>query len=112
MSITFAPNTYPSTRAFAPEEDSLNVSNTHAVLILGALGLDASDPCGEADANTLMALCALYCATSMQDLGVPSEQHGNVITCGRREGYLDERIAELGRIAAVAADAGVEVYWG
>jgi hypothetical protein len=116
MSITF------TTTHGGPE---LNVANGNAVDLLQLLGLPA-EAWGEAPAEdflgrVLMAQALLDVATD-DEHGRPEvfdEQGdlfgvtvGQVIWCGRRPGYLAERLAELHQIAHWANQFSAEVQWG
>jgi hypothetical protein len=108
---------------FGPE---VNVSNANARLILDALGLEAGDLTGALDAPGFQARVLTALALAPEDAGVPMHQlvpgestvfgsvvegGATVIDCGRREGYLQERLAELLAVADAAILAGREVTW-
>ncbi len=110
MSITFSHPTGP---------ESLNLSNTNAVALLTYLGLPAA-PAGELDAQELIVRCATvrHAGHGLDELGQPDPGHpiddgglsrldvdlgrSRLIDCGRRPGYLAERLAALERIAVDA----------
>ena len=58
------------------------------------------------------AICrrALWPEFAKEDTGTPTVQDGNVIFCGRPEGYLQTRAAQLLALCDLAGDA--EVCWG
>lgn len=107
MSITFQ-----TTHTHGPE---LNMANGNAAAILQLLGLPA-DPGGEATAEQmlgriLIAQALLDVATDDEN-GTPDVHDGRVIYCGRRPGYLAERLADLQEIATWAHQHHVPVVWG
>ncbi len=110
MSITFW---HPA----GPE--SLNLSNINASALLTYLGLPAG-PAGDLDAQDLIVRCATIRHTGhgLDALGQPDPGHPiddgglsrldvdlggpRLIDCGRRPGYLAERLAALEQIAVDA----------
>lgn len=97
------------------EADALeiNVSNVNARLLLGSLGYAVDDDLyGEAAGSDLLGRVLLAQALTPADAGVPPVRQGNVTDCGRHEGYLDERFAQLRALAQWAADNAATVRWG
>jgi hypothetical protein len=115
MSITF------TTTHGGPE---LNVANGNAVDLLQLLGLPV-EPWGEAPAEdflgrVLMAQALLNVATD-DEHGRPAvfDEQGDLfgvtvptVWCGRRPGYLAEKLAELHQIATWAHQFNAAVQWG
>lgn len=112
MSITFA----PALRGNRPE---VNLANGNAAALLDLLGLrpeDAYDMWGEADAadflgRVLLAL-ALLDVTTDDVHGKPAVTERNWTDCGRRHGYLAEKLAELHEVGQWAAAHHTQVVWG
>lgn len=98
-------------------DPELNVSNTNAGLLLGALGLEAGDLCGSLDAGDLYGRVLLALALVPADAGLPvthtPDSGGRVVTLGgwREPGYLVERLTQLADIATAAQASGRPVVW-
>jgi hypothetical protein len=126
MSVTFD----AATRRFCPEFDAdlltacpeaddlaVNVSSSNAVVLCAALGIDlaAEGWCGSLPAQDFLGRILVALAVSPTDAGVPTHElprePGQVrwIECGRREGYTQERLAQLRELAdwAIAHDAEI-----
>jgi hypothetical protein len=115
MSITFSVAYDPADTGDLPD---LNVSNTNGWTLLDALGI-APDYCGEVPATALVAMCDQLMAG--HDDGVPSHEGpgmlgsayvANMVDCGRRPGYLQDRAAALLAVAVAAQSLGRDVVWG
>lgn len=93
---------------------SLNVSNANAGTLLRTLGLydPEGDLTGALSGKTLASRVMEARVLEPQDAGVPASSIGIVIDCGRREGYIQDRLATLLEVANYAWDKDVEVYWG
>lgn len=107
MSITFAP-----TAAGAP---SVNMTNGNAAQVLDLLGLDFDGNWGETSAEdflgrVLIAQALLTVATDDAH-GLPAVEDRNWTDCGRRPGYLADRLADLRRLATWAIDNQATVAW-
>lgn len=95
----------------APESaPTLNLANTNAAALLAALGYDAADLVGEADASDLLGRALLRAALPASE-PVPTVTDGNVTTFGRPEGYFQVASAGLAAVAEYAHDHGVTVIW-
>ncbi|QBI56821.1 hypothetical protein [Streptomonospora litoralis] len=127
MSVTFFPEDH--------DEDGpdLAVSNANAATLLRLLGLrpeqhadapDAVGPLGIVLHDELAGIAPaedilgrVLTATALLDVatddanGRPMVRDGNVIDCGRRPGYLAERLQQLAEVAAWARDHGAAVVW-
>ena len=106
MSITFAPS--------ADGGPSVNMANGNAAQVLDLLGL-AEECYGELPAEdilgrVLVAQGLLGVATD-DEQGRPEVRDGNWIECGRRPGYLAEKLAELHEIATWARERHAVVWW-
>ena len=95
---------------------SLNVSNTNAVDLLVALCLPVDSLCGSEDAGAFRDM--VLRAIALHDGGdaiAPSTWRGEggatIIDCGRREGYILEKLQALLKVADSAAEFGVPVQW-
>jgi hypothetical protein len=82
-----------------PEYLEVNMSNRNAADVLAALGhcLD----CDNTQTFTLQGLwadCNAYLTSELalvSDMSLATVQDGNTIECGRREGYVTERIKQI-----------------
>ncbi|WP_206663661.1 hypothetical protein [Prescottella subtropica] len=95
----------------APE---VNMSNTNAVMLLDLLGLD-TEGFGDCPADDFLGRVLVASALSPADEGVPAHAVGGnprMIDCGRRPGYIQERLGDLHRLAAWAVENGRTVQWG
>ena len=95
----------------------VNVSNVNAVQILDVLGIlvgeSFSDRCsGIMSAEDFLGRVLIADAVQLEDAGVPAVQTGNLVECGREEGYLNARISELRPVAEYAAAHQLEICWG
>lgn len=107
MSITFAPTT-----AGGPE---VNMANGNAAQVFDLLGLHFDGDWGEAPAEdflgrVLLAQGLLDVATD-DERGLPGFREGNWIECGRRPGYMADRLAQLHEIATWAIEHYTAVGW-
>jgi hypothetical protein len=118
MSITFSPRWDPRNADFPG--DNLNVNNANAGVLFESLQLgDHGDPYqgGEIRADELLARIAASAELDPPDLGRESSVddepgHATMIDCGRRPGYLQDRLLDLRRVALEAERRGVGVTWG
>ncbi|MDG4792066.1 hypothetical protein O7626_40330 [Micromonospora sp. WMMD1102] len=107
MSITFAPATVGG--------PTVNMANGNAAQVLDLLGL-TNDGCGELAAEDFLGRVLL--AQALSDVatddtrGLPARIEGtNWIDCGRRPGYLAERLTQLHEIASWARERNAVVMW-
>lgn len=98
-------------RTAHPEAPSLNVSNANARVLLAQLGLATTDLCGTLTGEDFLGRVLLATALATTDAGRPQETTGGFTDCGRRAGYLDERIAVLRDIADFAVSNALPVVW-
>lgn len=125
MTVTFAP-ALPALWNGEPILDMqdggnapcVNVSNANATTLLDLLGIE-HDPCdlfGDLPADGFLGrvlIAQALAGTAADDEGgVPAVRYGNTIECGRRPGYLAERLAELHEVASWAKAHGGVVAWG
>lgn len=115
-------------------EPSLTVSNRHAMLLLRALGLvtelgadDVHEPApaaprpeqdtplvGDLAAEQMLGRVELALALAPADAGVPVRDlntAGTVVDCGRRAGYLQDRLRVLREVAVFARERARDVVW-
>lgn len=101
---------------------SVNMANGNAVEVLRALGLvevetGEVDFCGALPAEDFLGRILLALALEPISAERPSMQmlgEGNgatVVLSGRREGYMQERLADLRSVAAYAQERGLDVIW-
>ena len=125
MSVTFTAATRTFVAEFnaevlmsCPEAEDLeaNMSNANAAVVCGALGIDLEEWgwCGSLPAEDFLGRVLLALAIQPADEGIPVHETtvpGQVrwIECGRRPGYIQERLAQLHDLAqwAVAHDAEI-----
>lgn len=93
----------------APE---LNVSNANAEAILSVLGFEEIQYEGTISGDDLMGRILIAQAINPTDAGIPATRDGNFISCGRNEGYIDQRLEQLAEIAAFATKHNLSIYWG
>lgn len=92
----------------------VDVSNSNARVLLDTLGVAAGDELAGAEAGEVfLGRVLLALAVAPADAGVPAHASGagNVVECGRREGYVQERLLHLHAVAEAAARAGRDVIW-
>lgn len=113
-----------------PPEVQLN--NRNAALLFDALGLpEAAEPiepgplaeellgpnpvafdCGELTADDLLGRVLTAHALAPTDDGLPAVQDGRHTACGRRPGYLQERLAHLEHLAHWCRHRNLRITWG
>lgn len=88
------------------EELAFNVSNANAADLLSYLGLEPEYPgdlSGTFTADEVLGACLVATAIGAPDLGheggVDPRPGARMIHCGRREGYLEEKVAYLTELA-------------
>lgn len=116
MSVTF-------TAAGVPQDDEgwseldVNMSNSNAATIAATLGidLDAGGWAGEMEARDFQGRILLALAIEPSDEGVPAHElpgpGARWIECGRRPGYVQERLGQLHELAQWAVDHGALIWW-
>lgn len=102
------PTSVSAVQANAPE---VNLSNVNARHILGVLGYETEDLCGSATADDLLGRILIAQAINPTDEGIPAVQEGNIVDCGRPEGYTDERLLILHDIVRAAEEHSARVLW-
>jgi hypothetical protein len=132
----FPDTRYIVSRTPADDEPAMNVSNVNGALLLRALGLlpelgaaavrderalpqllsghDSSGLTGACEASDFLARIDLALALSPTDEGRPWHPvtpGSNVIDCGRRGGYLQDRLHELREIAVFAGIHQRRMTW-
>lgn len=108
MSITIAPA--------IPGGPEVNMANGNARQVLDLLGVTWDGDWDEVPAEdflgrVLIAQALLPVATD-DEHGRPAVQERNWTECGRRPGYLAERLAELHEVATWAVEHQAAVTWG
>lgn len=90
----------------------VNVSNSNARAFLSTIGITGDDIyCGEMDGTDFAARILTAEALSVGDAGVPAIVEGNMIDCGRPEGYFDNLMIRLTKVADFARENKVMVRW-
>lgn len=92
---------------------SVNMTNTNAAQVLIALGYE-NKSYGTLDASDLLARCTMGSATinttvGVDDFGIAPVRDGNIIECGLRPGYFDDRFNGLAEVASWAVEHNVAV---
>ena len=95
----------PATDWFAA---TINVTNLHGAQLLEILGLGGQES-PRISGTDLLGRVLVALALLPVDEGTPDLVDGNVITCGRRPGYLQMRLADLHALAQTALDLGRDV---
>lgn len=101
MSVTFF--------AGAASEE-VNMANANATRVLSVLGYD--ELAGNAEADDFLGRVLVALALVPVDAGRPATAEGRFVDCGRRVGYVQERLEELRELAEGARLRGLPVYWG
>lgn len=121
MSVTFE-LPYP---AETPEDLRLNLSNANARMILGLLGYGYDHPeevdelVGTLEADMLEARCLLTLGfMPVENKGIPAIETGGpgtgsarILECGVAEGYVEDRIERLRKLAEFARSKGEAVQF-
>lgn len=99
---------------YEEEPPYVNVSNANAIRLLEVLGLPCTfDMLGDSEpADDFLGRVLMALAVNPADPGLPAIEEGNVIDCGRRPGYLEDRLGQLRDVAAWAAAHRKVVMWG
>lgn len=116
MSVTFAAID-ATTFEFAADIEDINMNNANAAFVLESLGfaedVAAGDLCGTVPAQDFLGRVLAALALSPGDEGVPAHTVGSdrFIDCGRRPGYLQDRLAGLHELALAAQFRDLSVTW-
>lgn len=88
-----------------------NMSNVNAAMIVRSLGYDAPDDGSMTfdPAELLGRVTMARACPPIDDSGVRSSRHGNVIDCGIRPGYFADRYVGIAEVCEQAMTWGVEV---
>jgi len=95
----------------------VNMSNSNAYRVASTLGIDLEEGgwAGEMDARDFLGRVLLALAVEPQDSGIPAHEvptgGPRWIDCGRREGYVQERLTNLHDLAQHAIKDGKPVLW-
>lgn len=111
------------------EIPTMNLANGNAANVLGALDLvsvergmsrdpfNTEELVGFADAELVLGNALAYLAVEPEDAGLDAHENFpgsggmTVIDTGRREGYLQEKLQEVVKIATWARDHGRRFEW-
>lgn len=98
-----------------PGVPELNMANGNAAAVFDLLGLEFDGDVGEAPAEDFLGRVvlaqALLDVTTDDENGRPGYADGNWTTCGRRPGYLADRLTQLDQIATWAREHDAVVAW-
>lgn len=87
-----------------------NLSNTNADMVLRSLGYGYSDGATSFDpAEMLGRVTMARACPPVDDTGMPDIRHGNVVSCGVRPGYFDDRYSGIAEVCEQAIEWGVQV---
>ena len=118
MSVTFTtaiPQADTLDLTGQPGAPELNVASGNAAHLFGLLGLHFDGDGGKAPAEDFLGRVllaqALLDVTTDDEHGRPGIRVGNWIDCGRRPGYLADRLACLREIATWAYERHATVAW-
>ncbi|MFJ6354803.1 hypothetical protein ACIQKB_35770 [Streptomyces sp. NPDC092046] len=90
--------------------EEVNMANANAARVLGVLGY--GELAGDAEAEDFLGRVLVALALTPEDAGRPATAEGRFVDCGRREGYVQERLEELRELAEDARARRLTVYWG
>ena len=119
MSITFTAATITqdgySELTSRPDVPQVNMSNGNAADLFTLLGLEYDGDGGETSAQDFLGRVllaqALLDVTTDDAHGQPEIRDGNWTTCGRRPGYMAERLIQMQAIATWAINNNAIVAW-
>lgn len=89
----------------------VNTSNANARDILGLLGIESEELAGQTSADDFMGRVLLAQGLNQEDGGRPAFQEGNITDCGRRDGYYEDILNELSKVAHAAQALDTSVVW-
>lgn len=89
----------------------VNMANANAARVLETLGYPDEELGGDEEAEVFFGAVLLASGLTPYDEGIPAHQEGNVIDCGRRPGYLQDRLDELRELASWCYQRGRRVQW-
>lgn len=95
----------------------VQMSNSNAVTLLSVLGLasgeDFSDYCtGAISAENLLGRILIAQAVNPADEGTDAFSEGNMVYCGRSEGYTEAKLSQLAEVAEYASQRCLTIQWG
>lgn len=97
---------------------SINVSSMNARALLDVLGItreECPDLVGGEDPEAFLGRVLMAQAVAPADAGIPATEAAGpgarFIDCGRDEGYIDERLAQLRSLANFCVAEGRDVVW-
>ncbi|MFE6714043.1 hypothetical protein [Streptomyces sp. NPDC057695] len=90
--------------------EEVNMANANAARVLDVLGYD--ELAGDAEADDFLGRVLVALALVPADTGRPPTAEGRFVDCGRRAGYVLERLEDLRVLAEEARASGLPVYWG
>lgn len=105
------------------EVPMLNVSNVNADFLLSYLGqvsaerglsrdpFRCDDLAGDMDGQAFQGAIEIAIVMAPTDEGLPAYTNRNVVDCGRRAGYLQDKLGQLIKIADWAVQNGRRVEW-
>lgn len=130
MTVTFFLVNATTDEQVSAEELEINVSNYNARHLLGTLGFDTEELCGEATGEVFLGAVLIAQGLAPADEGVPSHELTadekaadpvlamlgtstgmTVIHAGRHEGYTEERLDGLRELAQFAFARDLTVVW-
>jgi hypothetical protein len=118
MSVTFYISGKDDSLTQLQHGCALNVNNVNACELIEALGLDVVSPhdlIGEIRGRDLKARCLKALAGPRDDSAIEQIESvgakgSRVIECGRRPGYVTEKLQAMLRLAEAAGDLGIVVW--
>ena len=99
------------------DETEVNISNSSAVEILDMLGYKVGESfedrcCGSLTVEDFLGRVLIASALLPEDAGIPTHSMShNFVECGRPEGYLNQRCADLQELGEKAQESGSIIYW-
>ena len=119
MSVTFyvMGDDDPNDEFALIDHAEVNMSNSNAHRVALTLGIDLEEWgwAGEMDAQEFLGRVLLALALEPEDAGIPPHEvptgGPRLIECGRREGYLQERLGHLHDLAQHAIRVGKPVQF-